>query len=310
MNNNNRDGILLESGTNEIEIMEFTINGNLFGINVAKVREIMVSTDIRPMPHCHFAVEGIFKPRDTVLTVVNLPKYLLGTDEIKNEKDLFIITNFNKTNLAFRVNSVVGISRISWEQIQKPDDAAVGGAEGISTGIAQYDGKLVSILDFERIFSEISPEAAMKLSSVKENTAGFTSDKPIMVAEDSVLLSNLIRDALKKAGYTNITMFQNGLELWQELDFHKEKNAVQSKVSLIITDIEMPRMDGHRLIKLIKSDDELKHLPCIIFSSLISDEMRVKGKQLGADEQLGKPDIADLVDIVDRLLGEDRNRGE
>ena len=106
------NGILLESGTNEIEIMEFTINENLYGINVAKVREIIMSAPVKSMPHAHAAVEGIFKPRDVVITVVDLPGYL-GVNREKGAKDLFIITNFNKMYIAFRVHSVVGISRIS-----------------------------------------------------------------------------------------------------------------------------------------------------------------------------------------------------
>ena len=141
-------GILLESGTNEIEIMEFTIDGNLYGINVAKVKEIMISAPVKPMPHAHPAVEGIFKPRDEVLTVVDLPRYLNGVPGEKGAKDIFIITNFNKMFIAFRVHSVVRISRISWTDIRKPDKAVSGGAEGVATGIAQCDGDLVTILDF------------------------------------------------------------------------------------------------------------------------------------------------------------------
>ena len=129
--------ILLETGTNEIEIMEFTIDGNLYGINVAKVREILMSAPVHPMPHSHPAVEGIFKPRDIVITVVDLPKYLSGREEEKGNKDLFIITNFNQMHIAFRVHTVVGISRISWQDIQKPDKTVSGGPEGVATGIAQ-----------------------------------------------------------------------------------------------------------------------------------------------------------------------------
>ena len=132
-----KKGILLESGTNEIEVMEFTIDGSLYGINVAKVKEILVSAPVKPMPHAHAAVEGIFKPRDVVITVVDLPKYLLGVSEEKGPKDLFIVTNFNKMNIAFRVHTVVGISRISWKDIQKPDKTISGGREGVATGIAQ-----------------------------------------------------------------------------------------------------------------------------------------------------------------------------
>ena len=120
-------GILLESGTNEIEIMEFTIDGNLYGINVAKVREIIMSAPVKTMPHAHAAVEGIFKPRDIVITVVDLPRYL-GVEKEKTSKDLFIVTNFNKMYIAFRVHTVVGISRISWTDIQKPDKTVSSGA--------------------------------------------------------------------------------------------------------------------------------------------------------------------------------------
>ena len=109
MREDNKQGILLESGTNEIEVMEFTINGNLYGINVAKVKEILMSSPVKPMPHAHPAVEGIFKPRDIVLTVVDLPRYLLQAPCDKGEKDLFILTNFNRMNIAFRVHTVVGI---------------------------------------------------------------------------------------------------------------------------------------------------------------------------------------------------------
>ena len=131
-------GILLESGTNEIEIMEFTIDDNLYGINVAKVREIILSAPVKVMPHAHPAVEGIFKPRDIVITVVDLPRYL-SVDKEKSLKDLFIVTNFNKMFIAFRVHTVVGISRISWTDIHKPDKTVSGGSEGVATGIA-YSG--------------------------------------------------------------------------------------------------------------------------------------------------------------------------
>ena len=114
--------ILLESGTNEIEIMQFTINDELYGINVAKVREIMMADKVKPIPHSHNAVEGIFKPREILLTVVDLPKYLTKQECEKHPRDLFIVTNFNKMHIAFRVHRVVGISRISWTDIQKPDN--------------------------------------------------------------------------------------------------------------------------------------------------------------------------------------------
>ena len=298
--------ILLESGTNEIEIMKFTIGGNLYGINVAKVREIMISEPVKPMPHAHPAVEGIFKPRDAVLTVVDLPRYL-GEESEKNPKDIFIITNFNKMFIAFRVHTVDRISRISWTDIQKPDKTVSGGAEGVATGIAQCDGELVTILDFERIVAEIAPETSIQMSEVESLGPRDRNDKPIWVAEDSILLSKMIGDSLRKANYVNLQMFSDGRELWEALSALPEGN-LEKQVALIITDIEMPQMDGHRLTKLVKDSPRFKNIPLIIFSSLISEEMRIKGRQLGADEQLTKPEIGHLVDVMDHLRADNQRK--
>ena len=301
-----KGGILLESGTNEIEVMEFTINDSLYGINVAKVKEILVSEPVKPMPHAHPAVEGIFRPRDLVITVVDLPKYLLDVDCDKGPKDLFIITNFNKINIAFRVHTVVGISRISWKDISKPDKTVSGSNEGVATGIAQCNGNLVTILDFEKIVAEIAPETTIQMSEIDRLGDRQRSDASVLVAEDSVLLSKMIEEALHKSGYINTKMFPNGQDLWDYLNGLRGVRDLDERVSIIITDIEMPQMDGHRLTKLIKDDKLFNHLPVIIFSSLITEEMRRKGKELGADEQMSKPEIGHLVRVIDHLLDEKR----
>lgn len=306
MREEDKKGILLESGTNEIEVMEFTIHNNLYGINVAKVKEILMSEPVKPMPHSHPAVEGIFKPRDVVLTVVDLPKYLMGVSDEKKPKDLFIITNFNKMNIAFRVHTVVGISRISWSDIQKPDKTVSGGEDGVATGIAQCGDDLVTILDFEKIVAEIAPETSIQMSEIDQLGERGRSNAHILVAEDSILLSKMIEEALHKSGYINTKMFSNGLELWNYLESLRGKEDLSQEVSAVITDIEMPQMDGHHLTKLIKDDREFKKIPVVIFSSLITEEMRQKGKELGADEQLSKPEIAHLVTVIDHLLGESR----
>ena len=293
--------ILLESGTNEIEIMEFTVADNLYGINVAKVDEIMLCQPVKAMPHTHPAVEGIFKPRETVITVLNLPTYLGYQSELQ-EKDLFIITNFNKMHIAFRVHTVIGISRISWTAIQKPDKTISGQGDSVATGIAQCNGQLVTILDFEKIVAEIAPETTIQSSEIDRMGPRSRNDAPILLAEDSVLLSKMIQESLHKAGYTNLNCFSNGLELWEYLSMAKKLGEVNEKAALIITDIEMPQMDGHRLTKLVKDDPDLKHIPLIIFSSLITEEMRIKGKELGANEQMSKPEIGHLVSVMDHLL--------
>ncbi|WP_206459593.1 chemotaxis protein [Anaerovorax sp. IOR16] len=294
--------ILLESGTNEIEIMEFTIAGDLFGINVAKVREILMPSAIKPMPQSHPAVEGVFKPRDRVITVINLPKYLGLPESSENGRDLFIITNFNKLHVAFRVHSVEGIDRISWSAIQKPDKTIYGGDSGVATGLAECGNRLVTILDFEKIVADIAPETGIQLSGIDKLERKDRDQRPIIVAEDSILLSKMIEEALVKAGYNNVMMFNNGQEAWDYLTEIRNEDNIYDKVSCIITDIEMPQMDGHRLTKLVKTDAILKKIPLIIFSSLINEEMQIKGKSLGADEQLSKPEIVHLVTVIDHLL--------
>lgn len=301
--------ILLESGTNEIEIMEFTVYGELYGINVAKVREIMMSDKVKPIPHAHPSVEGIFKPRDLLLTVIDLPHYLTGSVSEKQTKDLFIITNFNKLHIAFRVHSVVGISRISWKNIQKPDDTISRGDEGVATGIAQCGDDLVTILDFEKIVAEIAPETGIQLEEINKLGKRSEINSPILIAEDSILLTKMIEAALRKAGYENLTFMNNGQEAWDYLQKIRDDSDLDKKVSLIITDIEMPEMDGHRLTKLVKNDSKLKQIPLIIFSSMINQELMIKGKQLGADEQLSKPEIGHLVEVIDHLTQRRTNNG-
>ncbi len=294
--------ILLESGTNEIEIMQFTIFGELYGINVAKVREIMMADKVKPVPHSHPSVEGIFKPRDILLTVINLPKYLTGQCGDSHDRDLFIITNFNKMNIAFRVHTVVGISRISWEDIQKPDKTLSNGEEGVATGIASCSGRLVTILDFEKIVAEIAPETGIQVDDIDKLGERSMRDEHIILAEDSILLTKMIKDSLMRAGYVNLMNFNNGREAWDHLNQIRNDSDFHDKAALLITDIEMPEMDGHRLTKLVKEDEVMKSMPVIIFSSLINEEMWRKGKQLGADEQLSKPEIGRLVEVMDELL--------
>ena len=287
-----KEGILLESGTNEIEIMKFTIQGEFYGINVAKVKEIMMSEKVKMMPHAHPAVEGIFKPRDILITVIDLGYYLTGEDLGHKPRDLFIVTNFNKMTVAFRVQSIEGISRISWKDIQKPDKTLSHGEEGVATGIAQCAGELVTILDFEKIVAEIAPETTIQISEVEQMGDRPLCNSPLVIAEDSVLLQKMIDDSLERAGFMDVKNFNNGQEAWNYLSGMRNDENLYDKVNLIITDIEMPEMDGHRLTKLVKDDPRLKKIPVVIFSSLIDDQMRTKGEALGADEQLTKPEIA------------------
>ena len=294
--------ILLESGTNELEILEFALGDNHYGINVAKIREILQYMPVTPVPNAHPCVEGIFMPRDTMISVINLRRCLGMPDPEK--EGLFIITNFNKLNIAFHVDEVIGIHRVSWEEIIKPDSTINGEGGSTSTGVIKMNNRLVVILDFESIVSGISPETGLRTADIDNLKERGRSDSTILIAEDSPLLSKLITDCLRKAGYENLIVTTNGQEAWDRISELKAKGTLLDEVQCIITDIEMPQMDGHRLTKLCKSDDLIKRIPLVIFSSLVNDEMRRKGEMLGADAQLTKPEIGMLVDAIDKLIAD------
>ena len=259
-------------------------------------------TDITPVPNSHPCIEGIFMPRDTIITVINLVK-ALGFSESKNHKsDMLIITNFNNLNIAFDVEQVLGIHRVSWTDIVKPDATVNAPGAGIATGIIKKLESLIIVLDFERIVEEICPETSLKMSELAELGERERNTIPIVVAEDSPMLQKLVSDALTQSGYTNLHIYANGQEAWDKLQELKKNNGVDYGVKCIITDIEMPQMDGHRLIRLIRNDEALKHLPIIIFSSLINEDMKRKGERLGADVQISKPEIGQLVKCIDNLI--------
>lgn len=293
--------ILLESGTNELEVLEFRAGNNFYGINVAKIREILLYQPVTPVPNAHPCIEGIFMPRDTMISVINLRK-CLGLGEEYDNDGLFIITNFNSLNTAFHVDEVLGIHRVSWEEIIKPDSTISSDDSGVSTGVIKLENKLIVILDFEKIVSDINPETSLKISDMDDYETRDRSKSPILIAEDSALLQKLIVECLKKAGYTKLIVNDNGQEAWDKLVDMKNDGTVLRNVHCIITDIEMPLMDGHRLTKLVKEDEVMKNIPVVIFSSLINDQIRKKGESLGADAQLTKPEIGLLVEAVDDLV--------
>ncbi|GHV06855.1 chemotaxis protein CheV [Clostridia bacterium] len=303
-NSTAKSDILLESGTNELEIMEFTIAGNIFGINVAKVTEIMKYSTVNPMPNSHPNIEGVFKPRNSIITVIDLPGYMDLPPSNNMDRDMFIITGFNKMSVAFHVHTVEGIHRITWSDIEKPDNTIYGGQEGLATGIAKLKDKLITIIDFEKIVFDISPQTGIQMSEIESLGPRERNARPIVVAEDSALLKKMILEALHESGYTNITAFTNGQDAWDHIQELSEAypDELSTYVSCIITDIEMPRMDGHRLTKMVRENKASKAIPVIIFSSLIDDAMRDKGESLGATAQLSKPEIGNLVATIDRYI--------
>ena len=292
--------ILLENGTNELEVLEFVLDDHSYGINVAKIREIIPYATVTPVPNAHPSIEGIFMPRDTMITAIDLKNCL---QRGKSEPGgLFIVTNFNKLDIAFHVDQVLGIHRVSWADIIKPGTTIYTTEEGVSTGIIKMNDKLIIILDFEKIVADINPETGLKVSDLDSISERPRNSIPILIAEDSVLLNKLIVDSLKKAGYDNLIHTENGQEAYDVICDCKAKGTLKDHVQCIITDIEMPLMDGHRLTKLVKGDDATKDIPVVIFSSLVNEEMKRKGEALGADAQLSKPEIGNLVKVIDGLM--------
>ena len=208
--------ILLESGTNELEILEFKVANNYYGINVAKIREILTYQHVTPVPNSHPFVEGIFMPRDTMISVINLRR-CLGYEDDPDVEGLFFITNFNSLNTAFHVDEVLGIHRVSWEDINSPDSTISAEDAGVSTGVIKLEDRLVVILDFEKIVTNINPETGLKVSDMDSYEERDRSASPILIAEDSPLLSKLITECLRKAGYTNLIVNPNGQEAWDKL---------------------------------------------------------------------------------------------
>lgn len=292
--------ILLENGTNELEILEFSLGTFSYGINVAKIREIVTYQSVTPIPNAHPSIEGIFMPRDTMITAIDLMN-CLGRGEAE-PGGMFIITNFNRLNIAFHVENVLGIHRVSWTEIVKPDESLGSVEDSVVSGVVKRGDKLIIILDFEKIVSDINPETGLKTSEIDALGERSRKNVPILIAEDSALLNKLIVECLKKAGYENLIHTENGQEAYDIITHYKEEGTLHEHVRCIITDIEMPKMDGHRLTKLVKEDDATKMIPVVIFSSLVNDEMKRKGDALGADAQLSKPEIGNLVKIVDELV--------
>ncbi len=297
-------GILLESGTNELELLEFVVGKQHYGINVAKISELCPYQEPTPVPNAHEFIEGIFMPRERIITVINLARALGNNVQYDDSaKDMYIITNFNRLHTAFHVQEVLGIHRVSWEDIVKPDSTINSSGKGIATGITKIDDKIIIVLDFEKIVTEVNPETGLKISEIDAMGERSRHDCPILLAEDSPLLLEMLKKCLTQAGYTRLIPTTNGLEAWNTLDkMIKEGGVIGKDIALVITDIEMPQMDGHHLTKKIKTDARFDGLPVVIFSSLVNDEMKRKGEALGVDAQLSKPEIGKLVHELDLLL--------
>ncbi len=299
----NNTSILLESGTGEAEILKFKVCGKHYAINVVKVKEILPLRQLTPVPNAPTSVLGITLIRGEVVTVIDLHSVLEGItkEEFDLEHSKILLCEFNQSVVAFLVDEVIGIHRVRWDQMHAPDQMIQG--SGVVANI-EYEGIIYMLLDFESIVVEISPSMGISPDMVERNFDKKRSRYKLYLADDSKTIRQLIKDTLEAAGYNRLTFFDDGQELYDallELVERKGKDYIDD-IDLVITDIEMPRLDGHTLVRRIKEHEILNKLPIIIFSSLITEKLRHKGESVGADAQLSKPEAAELVNVLDSLL--------
>ena len=296
-----KKGILLETGTNEFEIVEFSIGNVNYGINVAKVREVITRTPVTEMPQAHPYIDGLFTLRGNAIPLVNLPRCL--NVPTKEEPKNIIVTEINNYNIGFLVDNVSRIHRISWKNMEPAPEV---GDQSRVVGIVKMQDKIILLLDFETIIAEINPEINAKLTTVENASADIRAKRVnthVVCAEDSPLLRELLVSTLHDSGYRFVRDFNNGQDAWQYLSEQLKKDTpIEDQVRVIISDIEMPQMYGHRLLKLVRSDPRFENIPFVLFSSLISEEMRLKGEALGANGQISKPEINQLIGLLDELV--------
>lgn len=304
--------ILLEVGTNELELVEFYIDEadgyrGYYGINVSKVVEISRSQPVTAMPQMpHPSVLGAFPFRDgRIVPLIDISKFLNKGGVVSNDPRI-IITEFNKTHTAFLVSGVTRIHRISWKQVEAPTPLLLEISGGSITAVVRLEGRVVFVLDAEAIVAAMNPALSVKMN---DDAGSITYDKKyhIIHADDSVSIRRLVADLLKKEGRFDVTQANDGEEAWNMLQNYKQQALdrnvpVSSIVNGIITDIEMPNLDGLTLCKYIKEDHNLKDIPVAMFSSLISNSLAHKCESVGADAQFAKPDLQGISDKMYELI--------
>ena len=302
-----QDNILLDAASNELEIIVFYIEEELedgstytsyYGMNVAKVLSIIRRPAVTGVPGKHHAAAlGTFNLRGKVLPLVDLSVWL-GKKTTVTDNWKVIVTEFSGITTAFLVSGVTRIHRMTWSQVEPPGKHLQTFSHDSITGVVRLDNRIVFLLDMEQVISSMNPKLSMEAQTDHVDATGAGDGYTILMADDSASVRLTIAKALKKAGF-EVVQTTCGREAWDELQKIKTQALAQDRpltdyVNLIISDIEMPEMDGHALTRRIKEDPELKKLPVILFSSLISDVVFEKGKKAGADAQLSKPDLPEL----------------
>ncbi len=293
--------ILLESGTGEVEILHFKVDGENYAINVVKVKEILTIDNISKVPNAAKDIAGVSLIRGEIITVIDM-RYVINKVSMANiEKSMNLVCEFNKLKVSFAIDEVVGISRIRWSDIEKPDDVT---SNSLVIGNINHNGTILMLLDFEKIVMDISPKTGINVTRIENMEKKDRSKYKILLADDSPLIRNVLKKVLELAGFENMKFFDNGQDTYDYLmNLVNEKGEnFTDDIDLLITDIEMPRLDGHALTRRLKENRITKKLPILIFSSLITDDLYHKGESVGADGQMSKPEIDGLINMVDKLL--------
>jgi two-component system chemotaxis response regulator CheV len=299
-------GILLDAGTNELEVLVFKMGAQRYGVNVAKVREVIRGETPSEPPRMHPSIIGVINKRGQLIPLVDLGKHL-GMDPV-NVAEIaearIIVTEFNGMAVGFVVEDVERIHRLGWDRVKSlPDmgDREEGVNYSTCTGIIQLDEYLLLMVDFESITDSIRMEDKLHVTHVENELGVDRSSVRIVMAEDSAFMRDAIGTVFQTSGYTRFEIFPDGTQAWNAIRGAAESGDTPD---IVISDIEMPGMDGLRLTKEIKADARLAHIPVVLFSSLITPENRKKGEQVGADLQISKPELLDIVKIVDRFIHE------
>lgn len=299
--------ILLEAGTNEVEVLVFKVADRYCGVNVAKVREVRTHEAATHVPQSHDAMDGVVRLRDVVIPLVDLERVLWNTTTgaAEGESEQHLILEFNDQTIAFRVQGVDRIYRVSWKKfIPLPH---CPGLDAPVTGVILLEGRIVTVLDFEAIglafgMNGVPPEAG----EVTPTGSAALLHPPIVFADDSPLIRKMLDNALLQAGYQQRRDFSDGQEAWdylEQISHEHSGETIRSVCAGVVSDIEMPRMDGFTLTRKIRENPVLKDLPVVLFSSLISKDNEKKGIQVGATAQVSKPRWEDLSTTLMDAIG-------
>jgi len=296
------------AGTNQMELLLFHVGtSEVFGINVFKVREVMKFAALTRLPEADPRVEGMANIRGTTVPVIGLTKIIVGVStgqSSQTSEGKLIVTEYNGSLQAFHVAGVDRILRLSWTQIKSPPPLVRNNTKGAVTAVAMLDdGRMVLILDVEKILAEMSPKSDDEVFAGMELRPEL-KHKRVLFADDSAVARTQIRKTLDRLGvfYVQAT---TGQEAWERLLEIADKavqagKSVRDELQVILSDIEMPDMDGFALTKHIRADPRFMDIPVILHSSLTGTCNKEKGKAVGATDYLTKFDPKLLGEIIAR----------